>query len=155
MRIGTDGDGHCPADSRAFVMSVVATLVGLMALGARAGEDLLIPAKGKDGKASRLHQKVVVTSDYAKLCKSPGGKGDPIEAYAIFYKLKTPSGGEEDDGWVRVGNSKGDERGGFSAPMPRERRCSKIGPHGLCWSRMNRHRTALFGSSGPKGEPWS
>jgi len=69
--------------------------------------------KGKDGKSSPLFQKVVVTSDYAKLCKQGPGcdGGDPVEPYSIFYKLKTPAGAEEQDGWVRVGDSKGNAIG--------------------------------------------
>jgi hypothetical protein len=90
-----------------------ATLVALSYAAAHAGEDLLIPVKGKDGKTSPLFQKVVVTSDYAKLCKQGPGcdGGDPVEPYSIFYKLKTPAGTEEQDGWVRVGDSKGNAIG--------------------------------------------
>lgn len=85
----------------------------LSTVSALAGEDLLLPVKGKDGKPSPLFQKVVVTSDYAKLCKQGPGcnGGDPVEPYSIFYKLKTPAGGEEQDGWVRVGDSKGNSIG--------------------------------------------
>lgn len=90
-----------------------AAIVSLAVASAHAGEDQLIPVKGKDGKPSPLFQKVVVTSDYAKLCKQ-GPKcdgGDPVEPYSIFYKLKTPAGTEEQDGWVRVGDSKGNAIG--------------------------------------------
>ena len=92
---------------------IAATLVALASVSAYAEEDLLLPVKGKDGKPSALFQKVVVTSDYAKLCKqSPGcDGGDPVEPYSIFYKLKTPAGTEEQDGWVRVGDSKGNSIG--------------------------------------------
>lgn len=90
-----------------------AALVSLAAASAHAGEDLLLPVKGKDGRPSPLFQKVVVTSDYAKLCKQGPGcdGGDPVEPYSIFYKLKTPAGTEEQDGWVRVGDSKGNPIG--------------------------------------------
>ncbi len=92
---------------------ITATLVALAYVSAHAGEDLLLPVKGKDGKPSPLFQKVVVTSDYAKLCKQGPGcdGGDPVEPYSIFYKLKTPAGTEEQDGWVRVGDSKGNSIG--------------------------------------------
>ena len=92
---------------------VFTALVALAFAAAHAGEDLLIPVKGKDGKPSPLFQKVVVTSDYAKLCKQGPGcdGGDPVEPYSIFYKLKTPAGTEEQDGWVRVGDSKGNSIG--------------------------------------------
>ncbi|MFM8494653.1 MAG: hypothetical protein ACKOEM_03900 [Planctomycetia bacterium] len=88
---------------------ICATFLGIASAATFAGEDLLLPVKGKDGKPSPLFQKVVVTSDYAKLCKQGPGcnGGDPVEPYSIFYKLKTPAGGEEQDGWVRVGDSKG------------------------------------------------
>ena len=90
-----------------------AAIVALAFASAHAGEDLLIPVKGKDGRPSPLFQKVVVTSDYAKLCKQGPGcdGGDPVEPYSIFYKLKTPAGTEEQDGWVRVGDSKGNAIG--------------------------------------------
>lgn len=90
-----------------------AALVSLTVASAHAGEDLLLPVKGKDGRPSPLFQKVVVTSDYAKLCKQGPGcdGGDPVEPYSIFYKLKTPAGTEEQDGWVRVGDSKGNPIG--------------------------------------------
>lgn len=90
-----------------------AALVSLAVASAHAGEDLLLPVKGKDGRPSPLFQKVVVTSDYAKLCKQGPGcdGGDPVEPYSIFYKLKTPAGTEEQDGWVRVGDSKGNPIG--------------------------------------------
>ena len=90
-----------------------AALVALASIPAQSGEDLLLPVKGKDGKPSPLFQKVVVTSDYAKLCKQGPGcdGGDPVEPYSIFYKLKTPAGTEEQDGWVRVGDSKGNPIG--------------------------------------------
>lgn len=90
-----------------------AAIVSLAVASAHAGEDLLLPVKGKDGRPSPLFQKVVVTSDYAKLCKQGPGcdGGDPVEPYSIFYKLKTPAGTEEQDGWVRVGDSKGNPIG--------------------------------------------
>lgn len=94
--------------------AVVSTALAALAFAAaHAGEDLLIPVKGKDGKPSPLFQKVVVTSDYAKLCKQGPGcaSGDPVEPYSIFYKLKTSAGTEEQDGWVRVGDSKGNPIG--------------------------------------------
>ena len=93
--------------------AIVFACVAFASVSVRAGEDLLIPVKGKDGKPSPLFQKVVVTSDYAKLCKQGPGcdKGDPVEPYSIFYKLKTAAGKEEQDGWVRVGDSKGDTIG--------------------------------------------
>ncbi len=88
-------------------------LFACVSVSADAGEDLLIPVRGKDGKASPLFQKVVVTSDYAKLCRqSPGcDGGEPVEPYSIFYKLKTPGGAEEENGWVRVGDSRGNPIG--------------------------------------------
>lgn len=96
-------------------------LVALACVSSHAGEDLLIPVKGKDGKPSPLFQKVVVTSDYAKLCKQGPGcdGGDPVEPYSIFYKLKTPSGTEEQDGWVRVGDSKGNAIGWIQRTNPK------------------------------------
>ncbi len=103
----------CTARSSIHVVALFAALFLLTAPPAHAGEDLLIPAKGKDGKPSPLFQKVVVTSDYAKLCKQRPGcdGGEPIEPYSIFYKLKTPTGAEEQDGWVHVGDSKGNPIG--------------------------------------------
>lgn len=97
--------------ARCAVLS--AALVALASIPAQSAEDLLLPVKGKDGKSSPLFQKVVVTSDYAKLCKQGPGcdGGDPVEPYSIFYKLKTPAGAEEQDGWVRVGDSKGNAIG--------------------------------------------
>ena len=104
---------HCSRLRIARQAVTCAALVSLAVASAHAGEDLLLPVKGKDGRPSPLFQKVVVTSDYAKLCKQGPGcdGGDPVEPYSIFYKIKTPAGTEEQDGWVRVGDSKGNPIG--------------------------------------------
>lgn len=89
--------------------AIASTLMLVAAAAAHGGQELLIPVKGEGGKASPLFQKVVVTSDEATLCeKGPAcDKGDFIEPYSIFYKLKTPAGAEEENGWVRIGTSNG------------------------------------------------
>lgn len=101
----------CDRPWRRAIASMV--LLAACTVFGHAGEELLIPVQGKDGKPSPLFQKVVVTSDYAKICKQGPGcdGGDPIEPYSIFYKLKTPAGAAEQDGWVRVGDSKGNSIG--------------------------------------------
>jgi hypothetical protein len=106
-------NSNCTRRSAIHGVALFTALFALTAPSARAGEDLLIPAKGKDGKPSPLFQKVVVTSDEAGICRAtPGDKdAEPVEPYSIFYKLKTPSGGEEQDGWVRIGTSKGEHIG--------------------------------------------
>src|SRR5262249_31770325 len=54
-----------------------------------------------------LYEKVAVTSARAAISPTPGGKGNPIEPFAIFFKLRTDEGATEEAGYVRVGTSEG------------------------------------------------
>jgi len=89
--------------------AIASTLMLVAAAAADGGQELLIPVKGEGGKASPLFQQVVVTSDEVTLCETGPGcdKGVYVEPYSIFYKLRTPAGAEEENGWVRVGTATG------------------------------------------------
>jgi hypothetical protein len=71
-----------------------------------ADKSLLIPAV-IDGKPSTIYEKVIVTSSKAQLRPTPGGEGQYIDPFAIFYKLRGDDGKEETAGHVRVGDSQG------------------------------------------------
>jgi hypothetical protein len=85
----------------------LATMILLMVVQhANADEKLLIRAE-VNGKPTSLYEKVVVTSAKASISKEASGAGEPIEPFAIFFKLKTDSGQKEQNGYVRVGTSAG------------------------------------------------
>lgn len=89
----------------------IVTLVWLLpASGLSAAEDLLMRAV-VNGRKTSLFEKVVVTSGKAVLASEPGGPGEPIEPFAIFFRLLGPRGTTETDGWLRVGTSTGDPLG--------------------------------------------
>jgi hypothetical protein len=71
-----------------------------------ADPELLIRAR-VNGRESGIYEKVVVTGARASIAQEPGAKGNPIEPYAIFFKLRTPAGHGEQDGYVRIGDSTG------------------------------------------------
>ncbi len=74
------------------------------------GEDLLIRAV-VDGRKTSLYEKVVVVSGKATLADKPAVRGEPIEPFAIFFKLRTDDGQAESQGYVRVGASDGTPKG--------------------------------------------
>lgn len=68
----------------------------------------LIYVKDKNGRTTSLLQKVVVTSGKATLANSPKEPGEPIEPWAIFFRIKNEDGSTKAvDGRVRVGDSAG------------------------------------------------
>ena len=77
---------------------------------ARADKSLLIPAI-INRKQSTIFEKVIVTSSKAQLRPAPGGEGQFIEPFAIFYKLRGDDGKEETSGHIRVGDSQGNPLG--------------------------------------------
>ena len=82
---------------------------------AEAGKNLLVPVKRDDGTDSAVYQKVIVTSALARLTKEVGEKGQPIDAFSFFYRLKTDDGklDKQKDGktYWRVGSPDGDPLG--------------------------------------------
>lgn len=68
----------------------------------------LIYVKGKNGRTTSLIQKVVVTSAKATLAKTPKDAGEPIEPWAIFFRIRNEDGSTGAvNGRVRVGDSAG------------------------------------------------
>jgi hypothetical protein len=88
----------------------VLSLAGLLGLCGRAlgGSDLLIRHR-EGNRESGIYEKVVVTGARATISRgdSPDPKGEPIEPFAIFFKLRTPSGRDEENGYLRVGTATG------------------------------------------------
>lgn len=78
---------------------------------AHAGKDLLVPLR----PGSAVYQKVIVTSALSLLQPNPGEKGPLLDAFSIFYRLKTDDGQLEltKDGitYWRVGTSQGEPLG--------------------------------------------
>src|SRR5688572_18901838 len=91
-------------------MALALGLVLSMSVVATAGPELLIRSV-VDGRQTSLYEKVVVTSGTASIAKMPGGEADPIEPFAIFFKLKTEDGQKEQGGFIRIGTSRGDPLG--------------------------------------------
>ncbi|MCX7407989.1 MAG: hypothetical protein NTZ32_07890 [Planctomycetales bacterium] len=72
----------------------------------------LIYVKDKNGRTTSLLQKVVVTSGKATLASSPKELGEPIDPFAIFFRIKNEDGSTKTvDGRVRVGDSAGNALG--------------------------------------------
>jgi len=99
-----------------LIRSLAAVLAGMLLAGitqrpAQAGPNDLIRVKRADGSRSSLHAKVVVISAKAQLKKSLAGEGDFIEPFAVFFRLKTPDGQLEQNGFYRVGDSLGNPLG--------------------------------------------
>lgn len=99
-----------------FHIAIVYLLVGFVILcllqtEAHAGKDLLVPVR----PGSAVYQKVIVTSALSLLQPNPGEKGPLLDAFSIFYRLKTDDGKLEvtRDGitYWRVGTSQGEPLG--------------------------------------------
>jgi len=64
-----------------------------------------------NGRETALYEKVVVTSAAATIAPQPGGQGEVIEPWAIFFRLYSNDGRAvvqaKGNSYVRVGNSKG------------------------------------------------
>ncbi len=73
----------------------------------RADQKLLIRAVDDRGKETSLYEKVVVVSARATLSRTPEEQGDPIEPFAIFFRLKADNGDKVVNNKVRVGTSEG------------------------------------------------
>src|SRR5689334_22453382 len=86
---------------------------------ASADKSLLLPAV-INGKQSTIFQKVVVISPKAQLRPKPGGEGQFIEPFAIFYKLRGDDGKAETAGHFRVGDSQGEHLGWIAKADVRE-----------------------------------
>ena len=81
----------------------------------------LIYVKDKNGRTTSLLQKVVVTSGKATLANSPKELGEPIEPWAIFFRIKNEDGSTKAvDGRVRVGDSAGNALGWIGEQDVRE-----------------------------------
>lgn len=108
---GSHGRGR-PAQRSGRCRRTCWGLFALLALpgASQADERLLIRAK-VNGRETGLYEKVVVTGGLATIAKAPGGQGQPIEPFAIFFKLRTDSGASEQNGFVRIGSSEGQPLG--------------------------------------------
>lgn len=109
-------------------LRTVGVLLGLCVLTAEcdrpasaADKKSLIYVKDKNGRTTSLLQKVVVTSGKATLANSPKELGEPIEPWAIFFRIKNEDGSTTAvDGRVRVGDSAGNALGWIGEQDVRE-----------------------------------
>lgn len=100
---------------RQTLLHTAGVLLGLCVLTAEcdrtaiaADKKSLIYVKDKNGRTTSLLQKVVVTSGKATLASTPTGSGEPIEPWAIFFRIKNEDDSTKTvDGRVRVGDSAG------------------------------------------------
>lgn len=77
-------------------------------LVASADTDQLINVKDASGNRTPLFEKVVVVSDSATISRRPTGSGEPVEAWAIFFRIKNEDGSTSaSNGRLRIGNSRG------------------------------------------------
>jgi hypothetical protein len=98
---------------------VVAGLICISIQSSRSGycgQELLVNARRPDGTETAIRQKVIVTSAFARLSERPGDTaGKPLDAFAIFYRLKTDAGALEEkvgpDTYWRVGDEEGNPKG--------------------------------------------
>lgn len=102
--------------SRNLNRRILSALLGLcsitsMAAPLAAGDKKLLVPAVVNGKQSSIYQKVVVTSFKAQLRPQPGGEGQFIEPFSIFFKMKADGGALETQGHVRVGDSEGNPLG--------------------------------------------
>lgn len=80
----------------------------LSATASAQNEKRLIRVKDSKGRETALFEKVVVVSSKAALSASPQGSGEPIEPWAIFFRVKNDDGTEKAvNGRLRVGNGSG------------------------------------------------
>ncbi len=96
--------------SIAVLTSVIAFVWVAPPQAALGGPELLVRTK-VNGRESGIYEKVIVTGARAKVSPSPGGQGEPIEPFAIFFKLRTDGGQTKENGFVRVGGSAGEPLG--------------------------------------------
>jgi len=102
---------------------LAALSVLVLAAEARADKSLLVKAKRENGSESSILQKVLVTTASASLVSKPGEKGgDPLDAFTIFFRLKTDSGNlvekaGKDEFW-RVGDEEGNPAGWIKTTAP-------------------------------------
>ena len=115
-------------DHRQTWLRLAALLLGLCVSASEwdrpvsaADKKSLIFVKDKNGRTTSLLQKVVVTSGKATLASSPKEPGEPIEPWAIFFRIKNEDGSTKAvNGRVRVGNSDGKSLGWIGEQDVRE-----------------------------------
>lgn len=93
------------------------TMLGIAASSAayaqnEKGEKRLIRVKDKQGRETSLFEKAVVVSGKATLATTPNAAGEPIEPWAIFFRLKNDDGtANAVNGRLRVGDATGNHVG--------------------------------------------
>jgi hypothetical protein len=90
------------------------TLVGLCwcSVASAQNEKRLIRVKDKQGRETSLLEKVVVVSGRATLGRTPDAAGEPIEPWAIFFRIKNDDGSTTpQNGRLRVGDASGNPVG--------------------------------------------
>ncbi|MES2789208.1 MAG: hypothetical protein V4719_06265 [Planctomycetota bacterium] len=101
-----------PMSSLNWLRWIVACLIWIHATAPHsahaANENKLVYVPGSNGKPSSLVAKVVVVSSKATLAETPMAQGEPIEPWAIFFRIKNEDGTSGPiNGRLRVGDSKG------------------------------------------------
>ncbi len=89
----------------------IITTVILLGMGCtlQAGPELLVRAKGRDGKESNLFEKIIITSSLTSIYDLPksDAQNKVIEPFSVYYHLKGDDGSLEKNGFIRVGDGKG------------------------------------------------
>lgn len=84
----------------------------LCSIASAQNEKRLIRVKDKQGRETALYEKAVVVSGRGTLASTPQAAGEPIEPWAIFFRLKNDDGSVTPlNGRLRVGNASGDPVG--------------------------------------------
>ena len=75
----------------------------------QAGPELLVRAKGRDGKESNLFEKIIITSSLTSIYDLPksDAQNRVIEPFSVYFHLKGDDGSVEKNGFIRVGDGKG------------------------------------------------
>lgn len=97
-------------DIRRFHLTVIGVcwLAFGTAVAAEPKLDKLVHVTGPSGARTSLLAKVVVVSSKATLSPTPEDRGEPIEPWAIFFRVRNADGTTDTvNGKVRVGNSEG------------------------------------------------
>lgn len=90
------------------LLSVFCLAASLLGASAATANERLIPVKDKNGNDTTLFEKVVVISSKATLSRTPTGEGEPIEPWAILFRIKNDDGSTgPQNGRLRVGDARG------------------------------------------------
>lgn len=91
-----------------IALSLMLVLAGAPVFPTALGQQRLIRVRDASGKETPLIEKVVVVSNKATLAKTPSEAGEPIEPWAIFFRIGNDDGSNTTvNGRLRVGDAQG------------------------------------------------